>query len=174
MMKHHVAIGACVVGALLSAGCGSDSVSPPPIRQVTELGGMRLEIDVAHAIIPVGDSGTVTMRLRNLTAEAKRIIFGSSCQIMPYIKDGTGAIRYPGGGAWGCAAIITSIDLPANGEVTRTLLIRGVAAGAGPAGAALPPGAYSVRAVLEQTSTILAGNSPQFQLRSPTISFEVR
>jgi len=160
-------ITALITGVLLMAGCGTDATSPRSIRQVTELGGLRLELDVERAAIPVGDSSTLTMRLRNLTAEPVRLTFGSSCQIMPYIENAAGAVQYPGGGAWGCAAVITSLDVPAGGTVTRTLLVRGVAQSDGVRGSSLPPGRYRAYAVLE-------GMSDLFQLRSPTIGFEVR
>lgn len=160
-----------LTGVLLVAGCGDDATSPRSIRQVTELGGLRLEIDVERTTIALGDSGTLTMRLRNPTAEAVRLTFGSSCQIMPYIENAAGAVQYPGGGAWGCAAMITSLDVPAGGAVTRTLLVRGVPAADGVRGSSLPPGRYRAYALLEGISE---GFSDHFQLRSPTIEFEVR
>ncbi len=72
---------------------------------------MRLELSIDRSVIPMGDSGRVTIRLRNETAVAVRLEFGSTCQIMPYIETAAGAIQYPGGGAWVCGAALTSFEV---------------------------------------------------------------
>ena len=155
------------VGVLLSVGCREQPTEHALLRQVTEFNGLRLELSLDRTLIPMGDSGNVTIRLRNETAQAVRLDFGSSCQIMPYIETEAGAIQHPEGGAWWCAAVLTSLTVPAHGVVTRLLVVRGAARAEGLAGASLPPGGYRAYA-------LVGVSAPGIELRSPTIGFEVR
>lgn len=148
----------CSVVAL-SAGCGG---APTGARD-----GLRLELSVDRAAIAVGDSGTLTMRLHSDADRAIVLHFGSSCQILPYIETLTGVAQYPDGGDWGCAAVITSLEIPARGFVTRTLVVRGVSTGDGLSRASLPPGAYHAYARLGR------GPSDPF-IQSRVATFEVR
>ena len=158
---------AVVICVLWSLGCGEQPTEQSSLRQVTELNGLRLELSLDRSTIPVGDSGSVTIRLRNETARAVRLEFGSTCQILPFIETAAGAIQYPGGGAWGCGAMLTSLEVPGNGVVTRTLVVRGVAGSEGTSPVSLPPGGYRAYALLGATA-------PGVELRSPTVAFEVR
>ena len=158
---------AVVVSALLSAGCGSQSTEASSRRSVTELDGLRLELSIDRSTISVGDSGSITIQLRNETASVVRVAFGSTCQIMPYIETAGGNIQYPGGGAWGCGAMLTSLEVPGHGLVTRTLVVRGIAPSGDASPVALPPGGYRAYA-------ILGVMAPEPELRSPTVAFEVR
>lgn len=169
-MVRNITRTAITIGALLSVGCREQPTELASRRQVAELNGLRLELSVDRTLISLGDSGNVTIRLRNETAQAVRLGFASGCQILPYIETEAGAILYPGGGAWSCLAVGTSLTVPAHGIVTQSLVVRGAAfvvLGAaradGLAAVSLPPGGYRAYALLAET-----------ELRSPTIGFEVR
>ena len=155
------------VSVLLSIGCGQQPTEQSSLRTVTELNGLRLELSLDRTTIPAGDSARATMRLRNETAIAVRVEFGSTCQISPYIERAAGGIEYPGGGEWMCGAAITFLDVPANDAVTRTLVLRGAArTEEGNLSVALPPGGYRIYALGPAARGVV--------LRSPTVAFEVR
>jgi hypothetical protein len=166
-MAHHVKITTLVVGVLLGVGCGAGPTAAPPLPQVTERDGLLLDLDMERLLLAIGDSSTVTMRLSNVNTVPVRLEFGSTCQISPYIETTAGAVRVPGGGSWICGAAITSLVVPANGVVTRTLVVRAVESAAGLQGAVLTPGTYRAYALVE---TPIRGQ----QLRSRAIEFEVR
>ncbi|MCC7000695.1 MAG: hypothetical protein IT357_00965 [Gemmatimonadaceae bacterium] len=152
---------------LASAVCAETTTTVPELEPVTEVDGLRLEVAIERDSIAVGDSAAITMRLRNDTDNAVRIDFNSTCQIVPFIVRLSGEIEYPGGGVWGCGAMITSLQVPARGEVTRRLVVRGVSSAPTVAGAALTPGVYRAYAQLEVVSQ-------RKQLRSPELTFVVR
>ena len=89
-------------------------------------------------------------------------------QILAAVAAGEpGAIRYPGGGGWMCLAVVTSLEIPAFGVVTRTFVVRGVARAEGLSDASLSPGDYRAYALL--------GEGPrELLLRSPAVRFQVR
>jgi hypothetical protein len=156
---------AAIVAALVSAACTEPAtVAPPRVLQVDDL---ELDLVLDRTVIAVGDSSEVTMRLRNLRDEPRRLRFGSGCQIMPYIERTEGTIQMPGGGHWTCTAVLTTLDVPALGSVTRSFVVRGVEHASDASGRSLPPGGYRAYAVLALPSESL-------QLRSPTVEFEVR
>ena len=153
-----------IATVLLSVGCAEQ---PTAFRDATEHGGLSLELSLERTVVPVGDSGTITMRLRNETFKAVRLSFGSSCQILPYIETEAGAVLYPGGGGWMCLDVVTSLEVPAFGVVTRTFVVRGVARAEGLSDASLSPGDYRAYALL--------GEGPrELLLRSPAVRFQVR
>lgn len=152
--------GILAASILLAVGCGE-------LPTVSARDGLRLELTHVPAVIPVGDSATVTIRLHNETARSVRLEFGSSCQIMPYIETEAGAVTYPDGGQWGCFTVVTTLDVPARGVVTRTEVIRGTLQPDGRYGPSLPPGRYRAYAELHP-------NSRRLQLRSQRVAFEVQ
>ena len=152
-----------VSGALFAFGCSDRSTEPPP----GEHAGLRLELTMASTTVPVADSVTATIRLFNDSPIAVQLGFGSTCQIMPYIETEAGTVTYPGGGAWGCGDMLTTLQVPARGMVSRTLVIRATAQPGNFPGASLVPGRYRAYAVLDP----FAGRP---LLRSPGIAFEVR
>lgn len=156
---------AAVVASLVSVVSCAEQPAAPILG--AELDGLRLELSMDRTTILVGDSGTITMRLHNSTAAPLRLHFGSTCQILPFVESEAGAIQYPGGGGWACGAMLTSLDVPAGGAVTRTILVRGVGSAPAHPGTSLPPGRYRSFALLEPTP-------PGPQLRSEALEFEVR
>ena len=156
------------LGAMLaSIACAESPATEPALRPVREIDGLRLEVAIDRDSITVGDSAALTMRLRNSTDDVVRIDFNSTCQIVPFIARVSGEIEYPDGGVWGCGAMITSLEVPARGEVTRRLVVRGVSSAPTVAGAALTPGVYRAYAQLEVVSQ-------RKQLRSSELTFVVR
>lgn len=166
-MNRNLMCTTCSVWLLVSLACAERPTERAAPRPVTDLDGLRLELSLDRSMIAVGDSGLVTIRLRNETNGAVRLTFGSTCQILPYIETNAGVLRYPGGGAWGCGAMITSLEVPGSGVVTRTLVVRGGAEAVGGAPVSLPPGGY-------RTYAVLGATAPGVELRSPTLAFEVR
>ncbi len=155
-------------GVLLGTSCADPlpaEVTPP--RQVLELDGLRLGVSLDTTVILVGDSATITMQLHNDNATVVEISFGSGCQILPYIETASGAMRYPSAGGWGCTQALTSLTVPARGLVTRSYVVRGATATDDRNGASLIPGQYRAYALLDAIRS-------QQQLRSPTVSFEIR
>jgi hypothetical protein len=149
-----------------SAACAETPATEPELRPVREIDGLRLEVAIDRDTIAVGDSATLTMRLRNDTDNLVQIDFNSNCQVIPFIARLPDGIGTPGGGGWGCATMLTSIQVPARGEVTRPLVVRGVSSAPTAAGAALLPGAYRAYAQLDVVSQ-------RKQLRSPDLTFVV-
>jgi hypothetical protein len=152
---------------LASAACAETPATEPELRTVTVVDGLRLEVAIDRDSIAVGDSAALTMRLRNDTDNVVQIDFNSTCQIVPFIARVPGGIERPGGGAWACAGMLTSLQVPARGEVTRQLVVRGVSSASIVAGAALTRGVYRAYAQLEVVSQ-------RKQLRSPELTFVVR
>lgn len=161
------------IAALTSAVLLGASCDEPPtgdestIRPVPVLDGLRLEVTISQSVIPVGDSATVTMQLHNDNATAMEIYFSTGCQILPYIETASGAMRFPSVGGWACTQALTSLTVPARGSVTRSYVVRGATATDDRNGASLIPGQYRAYALLDAIRS-------QQQLRSPTISFEIR
>jgi hypothetical protein len=134
---------------------------------VREVYGLRLEVAIDRDTITVGDSAALTMRLSNDTDNVVEIDFNSTCQIVPFILRASHEIEYPGGGAWGCGAMINSLQVPARGGVASQFVVRGVSSAPSFAGAALTPGVHRAYAALEVVSQ-------RKQLRSQELTFVVR
>lgn len=159
---------ALVLSVMLGVSCdGTLTEVRSPVRPIDEIDGLRVELSLDRTLITAGDSGVLTIGLRNTTELPVRLNFGSSCQILPYIETAAGSIEYPGGGAWGCAAMLTRLDVPPFGVVTRTVVVRRAAPGGAAAEASLPPGAYRAYAVLEH-------GPYDSRMRSQAVGFEVR
>ncbi|MEX2270653.1 MAG: hypothetical protein WD690_04250 [Vicinamibacterales bacterium] len=107
---------ALVLFVVLASACGASVTGPG------QVGPVRLTAHVNRIQIAPGATAVVTLRLENLTSSPVTLDFGSACQVMPYVVRRPGnEIVYPSGGGWGCAAVVTSLTLPANGVVDREL-----------------------------------------------------
>jgi hypothetical protein len=84
--------------------CGNYFLAP-------EDDGLRIEIALSSHELRLGEQGAVTMRLRNLTAEAVTLTFSSTCQLNVYIRRSSGQLVYPYPGGHACGDAITSITL---------------------------------------------------------------
>jgi hypothetical protein len=131
----------------------------------TEPSGLSLQATVSSPSISLGEFGTLTFRLQNLTPRSVSLSFPGGCQVLPFIEDATGSLVYPPGGTWGCTEGITTLTLPPFGGKVITQAILGDTLNNTPE-ADLPPGNYHAYAILQP-------NSRQLQLRSAAVAFEV-
>jgi hypothetical protein len=144
------------LSAALCAAC-SDGLAPHGQA-------LRLDAVIGRATIGSGDTTSIVFRLRNLGSDTIRLAFPDACQVLPYITTPRAdEIVYPGGGAWGCLTVVTSLVLAPGAERVTTVLVRGGGQGTDPA-VPLLPGEYRAYARLVH---------PQFPLRSSTIPFRV-
>ena len=144
-----------LTGSLIA--CADTPSAPSPAPDV------RLLAQISPSTIAAGETATITFRLENVTTNDVELTFSSSCQISPYISL-RGAVTYPSGGGWVCAAVITKLALPAGGSVTREVFVRAADAAEYPV-VALAPGEYVAYAKLDASSNPVA---------SPMIPFTVR
>ena len=130
--------------------------------------GLSLVATISRSTIPLGDTATLSFRLKNLTADPISLTFGSSCQVTPFIElDGNGVVVYPLGGSSACFTVITTLTLPGYGEHIVTQTVRGDAVQQASSIPSLPPATYHAYAVLEH-------NSREIQLRSASVVFVVQ
>jgi hypothetical protein len=158
-MQHHpVSLRLFAASAALTLSCSATSPGG---------GDLTLEATISRSVIPVGQTDTLTLRLRNLSAYPVSYRFSSSCQLVPFIEHGPTQIVYPPGAAYVCAAVLTTLTIPPGGVHLVVQEIRGVVPQAPPqAGIALAPGTYSAVAVLQP-------NSQTGELRSAPVTFRV-
>ena len=148
----------CVMAvSLVSLSCADAVSGPPP-------GDLQLTVAVAQPAIEVGDSTTVTIRLRNGGIDPVTITTGG-CFMLPYIaRDPGDEIVYPGGGGWGCIAIVRSVTLGPGQSETLQYTVRGGAAGPSPS---LGPGEYVLYATLESTEFPLRSEPARLEVLAP-------
>jgi hypothetical protein len=158
-MQHHpVSLALFAVSAALTLSCTATSPGG---------GDLTLEATITRSVIRVGETDTLILRLRNLSAYPVSYRFPSSCQLVPFIEQGPSQTVYPPGAAYVCAAVLTTLTIPP-GAVHRVVQeVRGVATQAPPqAGIALAPGTYGAVAVLQP-------NSRTGELRSAPVTFRI-
>lgn len=160
-MVMKLAASLCVIGSAAPlAGCWYDVVAPG------QQGPLRLEASIGRSTLRLGDTTSILFRLRNLGADSITLTFGSSCQILPYVRgQHSGHVVYPGGGGWVCAAVITRLTLAPGAEHVLPVVVHGGA----PAETVysyvpLPPGDYLAFASLAHA---------EFQLRSESLAFSI-
>ena len=86
--------------AVLWLGC----TTGPTISDV------RLSVAVSAAELTVGQVDTVVVTATNTTNRSFTLHFGSTCQVLPYIRRAGGAVVLPPGGAWGCGQALTTLS----------------------------------------------------------------
>jgi hypothetical protein len=126
---------------------------------------LSLDASVSSPSIAIGQTDTLTFRLRNLTMSSLSLTFASSCQIAPFIENASDGVAYPVGGQV-CATVITHLTLPPSGEHTFTLAVLGDTVPVMSAGAVLPPGSYRGYAVVQPSS-------PSLRVRSDAVGFAI-
>ena len=107
-------------------GVGACSDATAPISS-TQLGAnqVRLTVSASSSEVTRGTPVNLHVTLVNEGMEAVTLHFGDSCQINPYIRNLGGEIVLPGGGAWGCLTVLTSLTLAPQGSVSRDYIWRG-------------------------------------------------
>lgn len=142
--------------------CSSSPAEPGPIA-----GPLEIEAAIGQAALVVGDTAQLVFRLVNSSDRPVTLTFGSSCQIMPYIRlAGSGQVFYPNGGDWFCLAVVTQLIVSARGAHVVRLTVRG-----GPPQSASLPGVPLGVGRYEATAVVNAG---EYQLRSKPVAFTVR
>ncbi len=126
---------------LASSGC---QVGTEP----GSLSDLTFRASMSRTLIAVGETATLTIRLRNNGSQPVTIDFPHSCQILPYIDTVGGEPAFPAGGGWGCLTVVTKLHLEPGEEIVQAHEIRGAPAPAIYTGALLPPGEYRAYAEL--------------------------
>jgi hypothetical protein len=131
-----------LVAALLSA-CQEDPTVPKIGIPLVEL-----SLSAAKQQIRVGEPDTIRVVARNtLTDAGVRLTFGSTCQILVFVRDSRGRVVVPDGGEHSCLPVPSQLTIPANQSVTQTFVWTGGTAFTPPEPpTALPPGVYFVTA----------------------------
>jgi hypothetical protein len=103
---------------LVVIGACSDPIAP---ISSTQLGAnqVRLTVSASSPEVTRGSPVNLHVTLVNEGTQAVTLHFGDSCQINPYIRNTAGEIVLPGGGAWGCLTVLTSVTLAPGENITR-------------------------------------------------------
>jgi hypothetical protein len=98
-------------------GC-ADATAP---ISSTQLGAnqVRLTVSASSSAVMRGTPVNLYVTLVNEGTQAVTLHFGDSCQIKPYIRNAAGEIVLPGGGAWGCLTVLTSLTLAPLESISR-------------------------------------------------------
>jgi hypothetical protein len=151
---------------LLSVGvtsCNADAIT-------SSENGLRVLASISDAAIGPDESATVTYRLRNV-GRAPRTV-SALCALLPYVEDATGATVYPGGGQWGCIALLVPpVTLAPGEEIVQTLVLNGgPETPPGSSVVRLPPGRYAFYA---EFAGSVGDVGKRVQLRSRNLGFEI-
>ena len=128
---------------------------------------LSLEASVSSPSIALGQTDTLTFRLRNLTPSTISLTFGSSCQVQSFIETVNDGVVYPPHGGYVCLTVITTLTLAPFAQKTITQVVRGDTVPGTFTEPTLPPGRYGGHAQL-------SAYNPIVELRSPTVGFEIR
>ena len=100
----------------------------PLLAACSELAGpdVPVELQLTASRTEIAPGGTVRLiaTLINRTGEPLVLSFNSGCQILPYVHSAAGEMVVPGGG-WGCAAVMTSLQIAPRGTHTATFVWTG-------------------------------------------------
>jgi len=153
MRRHTRSLGfawlALVAGA---AACTSGPTDLRPIEPKTEIrvngNLLRFGLTSSDAELRPGMTATLRATLTNEGPETVTLQFSSTCQIVPLIRNSTGAIVAPDGGGWGCGAAMTALTLTPGESVVRAWTWDGGTTFDSAKSARLPDGVYQVTASL--------------------------
>jgi len=157
MARFRIVMVACALVGVVACGAALTTPSEPS--------GLRLTGRISAAEIAPGGTATFTFQLENLSSRPVTLTFSSGCQMMPYITARrTGDFVYPSHGSWVCTTVITSLDLPAFGSLTKEVQIKAAQAADFPY-VALTPGEYLAYAKLEQGAKSIQSDPVAFAVR---------
>jgi hypothetical protein len=105
--------------ALLALAACQGVMEAEPRLDESRQEGISLTLSASPARISPGDTARLTARLTNHTPLPARLDFSSGCQILFYVENAAGKVVVPGGGGWGCAAVLTSLELAPGETKTR-------------------------------------------------------
>jgi len=106
----------CIAGMAVLTGACSEATEPDSSAKI---GAIRLSVSSSSDEVVRGSPITFRISLVNEGAEAATLHFGDSCQIVPTIRNASGEIVLPWGGAWGCLTVITQLTLLPGEPVIR-------------------------------------------------------
>jgi len=157
-MRNRLPVVTIVLSGLLG-GCRAERLT----GKATDL---ELVASISTTSVRVGETATLTFRIRNASTDRIALTFPSSCQVLPYIETASGTRAYPAAGDWGCYAAITNLELAAGEERTIAIEVRGGAPQpAVTTGVPLQQGRYHAFALL--------GQAPDVRERSNVVEFSV-
>ncbi len=113
-----------IAGILFAIGGCGDATAPISSSQVGA-NHLRLTVSASASEVTRGSPVNLHITLVNEGTQAVTLHFGDSCQINPYVRNATGEIVLPGGGAWACLTVLTSLTLAPQGSVSRDYVWRG-------------------------------------------------
>lgn len=166
--RTHRALGALSALVVVATACASDPAAPSPSKhQVVAIPGLTLTATMSSQRLHLGETGTLTIALRNDGPTERTIHFGSGCQLLPYIERASdGALVYPDGGGWMCTMSLTTLTLaPGQTKSQSTAVHTGSRMQGIYTGAILPVGRYRAYGTL--------GTLPHPQAMSDAVEFEV-
>jgi len=143
-------------GVLVVIGACRDATAP---ISNSELGAnqVRLTVSASSSEVMRGLPVDLHVALANEGTQAVTLHFGDSCQIKPYIRNAAGEIVLPGGGAWGCATVLTNVTLAPGENFTRDYVWTGSTDFASEMPLRpLPPGRYLFSAEVPAGETMLS------------------
>jgi len=146
----------CIAGMVVLAGACSEATGPS-----AKIGAIRLSVSSSSDEVVRGSPITFRVSLVNEGVEAATLHFGDSCQIVPTIRNASGEIVLPWGGAWGCLTVITHLTLLPDEPVIQEYVWTGSTAWQSEMPLRpLPPGTYFFTAEVPQGEATLRATTP--------------
>ena len=144
------------LAALLAAGCGGSATAPTPARP--------LRVSVSQLPTLAGGTAVFAIRVENISDSVVNLTFPSSCEVLPYFTDRAGRAVTPVGGGFACLTVITQLSLSPSASFIRPFTVK---PGSTPEAqfVVLPPGEYTIRGRLEDTSYKLESDPLPFTLQ---------
>ena len=148
------------LGTLTVIGCHNEPLASP------SAGGISLALSVAHTQFQRGQRDTIAITLTNATDTSVTLNFSTGCQVLPYIANGRGDIVLPSGGDYVCTAAFSKLQLAPGEQHTQALVWSGSTQFVTELPLLpLPPGIYSVFAVMSAQELRLATRPVSVELR---------
>jgi hypothetical protein len=113
---------AAVAGILVATGDCSEVIEP---SATARFGNIVLSVSGSSTEVVRGSPLTFHVSLVNEGNEPATLHFGDSCQIVPTIRNASGELVLPPGGAWGCLTVITQLTLLPGQPVVREFVWTG-------------------------------------------------
>jgi len=113
-----------VAGMVVAIG-GCGNATAPISNSRIGANHVRLTVSASASEVTRGSPVNLHVTLVNEGTQAVTLHFGDSCQINPYIQNMVGEVVLPGGGAWACLTVLTSLTLAPQGSVSRDFVWRG-------------------------------------------------
>ncbi|MBK6485909.1 MAG: hypothetical protein IPF98_03365 [Gemmatimonadetes bacterium] len=149
--------------AVLTLGCQQEP-------NVPKIGTPIIALSMAFksTTFQVGRPDTITVTATSSFGETARLTFDTDCQILLTIRSTAGEAVVPPNGRPTCLQVATTLDVPANGTVTRRFVWSGTTEFIPPGSAtALPAGSYFVSASINATNYSTFAPAVRVELTTP-------